>query len=210
MQQINAEPSANKQKEVVETDFSEKAVKIFQGNIYFRLDISDQSINELIETSERFIKKEFVKNGVYPAYRLHLETTGGSIIAANRFIDYIESKVIPIIPNSSVFIDSYVASAGAMMALAFPVREMTSRATLMFHQISWSTGWNESNQLISSIEWLKQVQDRDIKWVAQRTGQSIDLIHKFVTDSIYLSAKDALKYGFITHIVTPSSIISEE
>ena len=196
--------------DVIEIDDTpvKKAASIFHNKLYFRTDITDKSINDLIQLSENFIQKSFFKNSAYPDYTLHLESTGGSVIAANRFIDYLEYRVIPNIPNCSVFIDSYVASAGAMLALAFPIRRMTSRATLMFHQISWGTGWNESNQLIASVDWLKATQERDIKLVAERTKQSYDLIHQFIIDSVYFNAKDALKYGFITDIVTPSSIIT--
>ena len=95
--------------EVCSTDIEElgnsapkkKFTKIFNNEIEFRGDITDESISELIETSETWFKDNYYQYGKYPSlYRLHFQSDGGSVPAGNRFIDYLSWRVKKICKNT--------------------------------------------------------------------------------------------------------------
>jgi ATP-dependent protease ClpP protease subunit len=117
-----------------------------EGNhIYFRSDITTESITKLIKLINE-INNEFkqmcadlinCKIIPKPTY-LHITSDGGIVYAGLMGMDAIENSLIPIY----TVVSGSVASSGTLLSLAGKKRYMTKNAYMLIHQISSGASGN--------------------------------------------------------------------
>lgn len=111
-----------------------------ENHIYFKADVTDKSITELIDVINKY-EKEFSKLKRNPMIEsvepkpiwLHITSNGGSLFACFRAVDVIKHCKISI----NTIIDGYAASAGSVMAAVGAKRYMTENSHCLMHQLSY-------------------------------------------------------------------------
>jgi ATP-dependent protease ClpP protease subunit len=107
--------------------------------------------------------------------------------------------------NKSSYIMGMTASSGTIIPMAAEVRKMSSNALFLIHHCS-SGAWGNLHDLEAEIESQKTVNDRilNIYLGVCKEGKEDDVRKLFDENNgngIWITAQQALEYGFITEIV---------
>jgi ATP-dependent protease ClpP protease subunit len=95
-----------------------------------------------------------------------------------------------------------VASSAVLLLLAGERRTMSRHGYILLHEVTMYTeGDTHFNYAREIAEGIHIVRDDYIRLVAERTGQSVEVITELVRNHTYLNAKEALALGFVTEIV---------
>lgn len=127
-----------------------------------------------------------------------LNSYGGSCGAAVRMYDDVcayPGKVTMIISGTA-------ASAATVLAMAADVLEMTPGSLYMIHDPS-VVAWGNEHDLRDAIHLLAACKDSILNVYARRCKLPRDELAKMMTDTTWMDAQAALKYGFIDRISEP-------
>ena len=139
--------------------------EVFSENnhIYFKTDVSQDSINRLCTMIRRKLQEYenyqnnnnlFDNSTPKPIY-LHISSYGGSLYDAFIAYDYIKSSRIPIY----TVVEGYAASAGTIMSVAGVKRYITPTSVMLIHQLT--TGmYGKYQELDEEIQNSKQDMSR--------------------------------------------------
>jgi len=129
---------------------------------------------------------------------LFINSQGGHVEAGDTIHDMIRF----IRPRVRMIGTGWVASAGALIFVAVPVedRYCLPNTRFLLHQPAGGAGGTASDIEIEASEILK-MRERLNKIFARQTGQDLERIEKDTNRNFWLTAKDALDYGLVGHIV---------
>ena len=129
---------------------------------------------------------------------LFINSQGGHVEAGDTIHDMIRF----IRPRVRMIGTGWVASAGALIFVAVPVgdRYCLPNTRFLLHQPAGGAGGTASDIEIEASEILK-MRERLNKIFARQTGQDLERIEKDTNRNFWLTAKDALEYGLVGHIV---------
>lgn len=90
-----------------------------------------------LDSVERFIRlsNELLDFNPY-VFNFSINSFGGSVFEMFRMIDYCENHVFPSSHIAICSIEGVACSAAAILATFFPIRFMSKRSTLMFHELN--------------------------------------------------------------------------
>lgn len=131
---------------------------------------------------------------------MYINSPGGSVMDGFGIMDtmrYIKPDVVTVCTWLA-------ASFGAMLLMsgAKGKRYALPNAEIMIHQPLWWTQWQATDIQIAAahIQRLKKT----LNWyIADFSGQPIERIEKDVERDYWMTAKEALDYGLIDHILEP-------
>ena len=129
---------------------------------------------------------------------LFINSQGGHVEAGDTIHDMIRF----IRPRVRMIGTGWVASAGALIFVAVPIedRYCLPNTRFLLHQPAGGAGGTASDIEIEASEILK-MRERLNKIFARQTGQDLERIEKDTNRNFWLTAKDALDYGLVGHIV---------
>ena len=180
------------------------------------------SVNNLVESTNsnlpRDIKIEFAKNILSSIknpedakkefelkfevcvpdipINLHIQSPGGSVLAAFGSINYIKGSNSPV----HTIVDGYAASAGTLLSVVGNMRFMGEYSYMLIHQIS-SMHWGNLEQLkdeMANTELLMKRIKEIYKEHAKIPKKDLDEILKH---DLWWDAKKCLEYGLVDDIV---------
>lgn len=176
------------------------------NELFFYSDVDDDSsltLNQnLHEADEKIIraKKEFeLKFEVCVPdipINLHIQSPGGSVLAAFGSINYIKGSNSPV----HTIVDGYAASAGTLLSVVGNMRFMGEYSYMLIHQIS-SMHWGNVEQLkdeMANTELLMKRIKEIYKEHAKIPKKDLDEILKH---DLWWDAKKCLEYGLVDDIV---------
>jgi ATP-dependent Clp protease protease subunit len=131
---------------------------------------------------------------------IRMNSGGGDLIAGS----VIRSILVEYPGKVTVRIDGLAASAATLVALAGDVIRMQDSAYFMIHDPAVSFFFATLN--VEYVERLnaelKAVKAGLVDTYAKRTGLSTEKISKMMTQESWLSANEALNYGFVDEVIT--------
>ena len=167
---------------------------IFHGEVYEA--ICKQAARRL-----EFLGKESKK----PIHVI-LNSVGGGVYDGLLVFDTIKSltnKGVSVICEAR----GLAASMGSIILQAGTKRLATPHTRFLIHEVSSMT-WGETTKLEERTEELRKLNNMLNQIYAERTGKTVEEINKLTKKTDYwMSAKEALDFGLIDEIVSPSSKI---
>ncbi len=153
------------------------------------------------EVTPKMFKEQLHKNGSAPV-TVRLNSPGGDLIAAS-----VISAMIKDYPGKvTVKVDGMAASAAVMVALAGDVVAMNASAYMMIHNpMVGLLGYYNVDELKSLIDELKSIKNGVVEGYMTKTNLDAEKIAKLMDAETWMTASEAVSYGFADEIITTSS-----
>tara|TARA_B100000575_G_scaffold294494_1_gene310809 strand:- start:724 stop:1332 length:609 start_codon:yes stop_codon:yes gene_type:complete len=169
-----------------------------QGIIYFSEDFTSKSTAPVINT---IIEKNLMPQSRRPKeITLVINSPGGSVHAAFALIDTMKGSAIPI---KTVGL-GLIASCGVLTFMAGHKgrRVITPNTSILSHQYSWGSGGKE-HELFARVREFELSTERMLAHYKACTGMSEKTIREVLLppQDVWLSAKEAVKYGIADKVV---------
>ena len=172
-----------------------------KNHIYFKTDVSKESIDQLSNEISRLNNKlqNLEKKSVYgqfspkPIY-LHITTNGGDLLSGFFGYDKIKASRYPI----NTVIEGGVASAGSLLSIAGTNRYMTPNSHLLIHQLrtgiigTYEELVDEKNNCNQFMEKLVSLYHKNCNGKMSKTK-----IKEFLKRDIFWDTKTAIKNGLV-------------
>lgn len=173
-----------------------------QNEVWFSCDVNTSSINKLMKLMQEAIHDEHLS-----AYRdrgeleiiLHIDSYGGMVKSAFKFIDYVKllnKKKITV----STIINGCACSAGTLMAIVGKKRQITQHSYAMIHELS-SVMWGEYSKMKSYTHHLDTTHSQIVALYQEHTELSKEEIEELMAKETWFSAQEYLEKGFIHEIL---------
>lgn len=132
---------------------------------------------------------------------VRINSYGGEVFTASAIYSMLKRHKAKV----TVFIDGIAASAASVIAMAGDTIVMPANAMLMIHNpLTWTQG--NANELRETAELLDKVRDTLVATYRNKTGLDDATIIKLLDEETYLTAQEALEYGFIDVIENETQI----
>jgi ATP-dependent Clp protease protease subunit len=134
---------------------------------------------------------------------LYINSPGGSVTAGMAIYDtmqFIENDVATYALGLAASMGQFLLSAGARGK-----RYALPHARVLMHQPSAGIGGTASDIAIQA-EQYKLTKREMAELIAQQTGQTVEQIEKDSDRDRWFTAKEALDYGFVDHVVSKAAM----
>ncbi len=155
----------------------------------------DDTVANLVIAQLLFLESEDAGKDI----KLYINSPGGSVYAGLAMFDTMNA----VKPDISTICVGMAASMGAVLlsAGAKGKRFALPNSKIMIHQGSAGFSGTPSDIEITAREILKSRQKLD-EILAERTGKSIDEVHKDTDRDYWMDAREAKGYGLIDSVIT--------
>lgn len=127
---------------------------------------------------------------------VRMNSGGGEVFAAS----VIKSLLVEYPGRVTVRIDGLAASAATIVALGGDVVKMQDSAYFMIHDPS-IMAWGTIETIKQALDLLKTIKDGIIEGYTNRTKLAGEKLARMMTDETWMTAKQALEFGFIDEII---------
>lgn len=169
------------------------------GNEYFETDISPNivldSLSEMNKSKEEGIKE----------LNIHITSNGGSVTAGNAIVSIIDTFRENNKCNVNAYIEGIAASMGSGIAMVADNIYMAYNALFMLHK-PYSVAIGTEYDLGKQIEVLRKTEDTLVSNYMRHFKGTEDELRKLMSDETWLTAKEALEYGFCDEITESTNI----
>lgn len=203
----NMEHTTNDDDEEDETELEIDNKKVYckDNNIYFRDDVKQESIDELISIIDQInynYNNALIKaNNVYhiepKPYNLWIMSYGGSLFQGFRAYDAIKRSFVKI----NTIVDGYAASAASIMSIAGNVRYITPNSFMLIHQLS-STTSGKYYEIKDDVRNFEEFMNKSYKLYELNTNLSRSKIEELLKSDIWFNSDLCLEYGLIDELYT--------
>jgi ATP-dependent Clp protease protease subunit len=161
--------------------------------IFLQGEVSDDSAN-LIVAQMLFLQFEDPKADIH----LYINSPGGSVTAGMAIYDTMHYVTCDI----ATYCIGMAASMGSLLLVAGTKgkRNALPHAEVMIHQVLGGAGGSATDMLIRTKHLLR-VKKTMNEILAKHTGQPIERVEKDTDRDNFMSAKEALEYGIVDHVL---------
>lgn len=132
---------------------------------------------------------------------VRINSYGGEVFTALAIYSMLKRHKATI----NVFVDGIAASSGSVITMAGDNVTMPENAMLMVHNpLTWTQG--NASELRETADVLDKVRDTLVATYRDKTGLDDETIIKLLDEETYLTAQEALEYGFIDSIENETQI----
>jgi ATP-dependent protease ClpP protease subunit len=161
--------------------------------------------------------KQFIRNELDGHYKnpveVKISSLGGSVNhALNIYDQFIEHG------NVTAELSAFVASSATLISLGAKTVRMNENAFYLIHKaMNWVDEWGTMNEdeietLIAKLEKKKQelakVTLQLAKMYRSKSGKSLDKIIDLMKQETWLTAEEALEWGFVDEVFTPEVTVN--
>lgn len=165
------------------------SAKDTHGTIYIYEEIGYWGV-----TSASFAK-ELVSLGDINTITLHLNTPGGSVGDGTAIYNALKNHKASV----TVEIDGYALSMGSIIALAGDTIKMADNALFMIHN-PWGIAFGDADEMRKSADITDKHKQAMLNTYQSKTGMDRNKLSKMMNDETWLTAEEALAYGFIDEV----------
>lgn len=162
----------------------------------FNEDFNSKSTGELIKF---IIERNLIKDRP-KMMKLIINSPGGDVSSAFALIDTIKGSRVPIYTYGL----GEIASCGLLAFIAGEKgkRYITRNTSILSHQFSWGS-WGKEHELMARVKEFNNTQERILEHYKRCTGLTEKQIKTYLLppEDIWLTAKEAVKYGIADEIV---------
>lgn len=148
---------------------------------------------ELLSELSAFVEE--VERAGEPDVTFYFNSNGGSVTAGMGMYDIISSMQA----NTTAKIIGVCASAATYPALACSKVEMAKNGTFMIHNVSGGL-YGTIAEIKKDLDYMDDLEARMISIYAAKACITIDEIVTLVNATTYLTAQQALDYGFVDYV----------
>jgi hypothetical protein len=198
MYRLTTSPEITKPKD--DTDEEESSVESSGSRIFFYSDVSKESVlslnKQLRDLSIKLLNLSNVHEIPVPPIKLHINSSGGSLLDAFAAVDYIKNSKVPV---HSV-IDGSAASAATIMSVVASKRYMYRHSYMLIHQLS-SGLYGKFEEQIDDFRNSSTFMNTIMQLYKQHTKIPSKTLKEILKRDIYFDAETCLKYGLVDQII---------
>lgn len=151
------------------------------------------------EVTPKQFKKDMDALGDISVLNVYINSPGGDVFAGQTIYSILKRKKCAV----NVYIDGLAASAASVIAMVGRAEgntlNMPSNAMLMIHN-PWSIAWGYASDMRQMADTLDKIRDSIVAVYKDGSGLEEKDIIELMDAETWMSAQDALDYGFIDHI----------
>ena len=147
---------------------------------------TDEEVSELLETARGDLT-------------VYLNTPGGMVFEGLA----IHNALVRYAGQVRVIVDGLAASMGSVIAMAGTV-SMYPGTMMMIHN-PWNIAMGDAEDMRKNAETLDKIRDSLVAIYERKTGQDRDTITAMMDEETWLTAEDALEWGFADEIIEPAA-----
>lgn len=123
---------------------------------------------------------------------LHLQSPGGSLMAAFYVCDLISTMTVPV----NTYIDGYVASAASLISVCGKKRYMTENSMVLIHQLSGGVAgkYNEMKDDLENSQTMMRLLE---KIYIKNTNIDKIMLEKYLEQDIWWNSSTCLELGLV-------------
>ncbi len=162
--------------------------------------------------SKQFVRNELSGNTQNPVL-VRISSLGGAVDDALNIFDQFVGH-----GNVTVELSAFVASAATLISLGAKTVRMNENAFYLIHKaLNWVDEWGNMNEdeieaLIAKLETQKQQLSKITlqlaKMYVKKSGKTLDEIIQLMKQQIWLTAEEALAWGFVDEIYAPEVAVN--
>lgn len=154
------------------------------------------------EVTPRMFKEQLYANGKNLPVTVRLNSPGGDLIAAS-----VISATMRDYPGKvTVKIDGMAASAAVMVALGGDLVKIQASAYMMIHDpMVGLMGYFNLDELKAMIDDLKVIKNGIVEGYMAKTKMDAGKLSKLMNDETWMTASEAVAYGFADEVISGSS-----
>lgn len=164
------------------------------GELMLYGDISDMSWWGDEVTPKQF-KEDLDALGDISELRIYINSGGGDVFAGQA----IHSMLKRHSATKTVYIDGLAASIASVIAMAGDKIIMPKNAMMMIHKC-WTIALGNADDMRKMADDMDKIDESIIAAYVEKTGMETDDIIELMTDETWMTAQDALDYGFADEI----------
>lgn len=174
-----------------EDEEPELNIQVFENEIYFYEEVSDESILRLNIELRKLARLK-------PAsITLFINSTGGDVFAGFSALDHIRGSPVPV----TTVADGLCCSAATLLLLGGHTRLVKEHSHVLIHQISTeSSAWAKFEDLKDEIKNLETLMSKMVDVYRQCTELPEKKLARMMKHDIYLSSDNCIKYGIASGI----------
>jgi ATP-dependent protease ClpP protease subunit len=154
------------------------------------------------EVTPKLFKEQLYSKGGGNPVTVRLNSPGGDLIAAS----VISSTIRDYPGKVTIKIDGLAASAAVMVAIGGDVVKITASAYMMIHDPAVGLlGYFSVDELKGLIDELKVIKNGIIEGYMAKTKMEAEKLSKLMNDVTYMTASEAVSYGFADEVITGAS-----
>lgn len=185
-------------------DFMELTAAGKAGDIWIYGDITDDKWYDN-DVTPQIIKDSLEEMGTVNALNIHINSYGGSCVAGNTIVNLIDNYKKKTGVFVSAYIDGIAASMGSGIAMAADYIYMAENAIFMVHK-PFSIAIGNANDMEREKEILDKVEDTLVVNYMRHFNGTEEEMRQLMEDESWLTADEALGYGFCDEIIEPVQI----
>lgn len=185
-------------------DFMELTGSENEGELWLYGDIVDDEWYDTDVTPQK-IKNSLNELGPVKALNLHINSYGGSCVAGNTIVNLIDAYKRKTGARVIAYIDGIAASMGSGIAMAADYIYMAENAIFMVHK-PFSVAIGNADDMAHEKEVLDKVEDTLVANYMRHFNGTEEEIRQLMADESWLTADEALTYGFCDEVVEPVQI----
>lgn len=157
----------------------------------------DENAGQFGMVNLKDVKRQVENQKDAKSLTVHIHSPGGVVTEGFAIHDFIRSQGKPV----TTIIEGECASIATVIALAGDTRKMTSNSDFMIH-MPWGMAAGESEDIQKYADLLRRDEDKIADFYAKKTKLDKEAILDMMKKETFMSAEQALEYGFITEIAT--------
>jgi ATP-dependent Clp endopeptidase proteolytic subunit ClpP len=179
-----------------EDDETEQLVytKVIGNRVYFKGEISEDSIHELVTVLNRVQMDLIIKCAQLcmdpPGIVLFIHSDGGCVFSGLSGMDHVRSLKLPV----TTVVDGVCCSAATFVLLGGHKRLVMRNSYVLIHQLS-NTLWGKFEELKDEMQTVTKLMDHIRNLYQTETQLSDKKLNKLMKRDIYLDSEECIKYG---------------
>lgn len=164
------------------------------GELMLYGDISEYSWWEDDVTPKQF-KEDLDALGDISELKIYINSGGGDVFAGQAIYSMLKRHSA----TKTVYIDGLAASIASVIAMAGDKVIMPKNAMMMVHKC-WTIALGNADDMRKIADDLDKIDESIIAAYVEKTGLETDDVIELMTDETWMTAQDALDYGFADEI----------
>lgn len=185
-------------------DFMELSAIGTEGDLWLYGDIVDEQWWD-DEVSPRLIRDSLNDMGPVEVLNLHINSYGGSCVAGNAIVNLIDGYKKKTGARVNAYIEGIAASMGSGIAMPADYIYMAENAIFMVHK-PFSIAIGNADDMAHEKEVLDKVEDTLVSNYMRHFNGTEEELRQLMADESWLTADEALTYGFCDEVVEPVQI----
>lgn len=175
---------------------SELNIQVFDNEIYFYEEVTDETILKLNIEIRKLIKARVAEIVIF------INSTGGDVFSGFSAMDHIRASPVPV----TTVADGLCCSAATLLLLGGHLRLVKEHSHVLIHQISTeSSAWAKFEDMKDEMKNLEILMGKMVDVYRQQTDLPEKKLGRMMKHDIYLSSDLCIKYGIASAVWSSTS-----